>query len=79
MVGGCFYLGVPSLTENVPGPARRDRFRLIDAHMKCLWPSECGTYSKRKERTEKREVFKKKREERWFSLFLFGWGSGEPG
>ena len=32
MVGGCFYLGVPSLTENVPGPARRDRFRLIDAH-----------------------------------------------
>jgi hypothetical protein len=37
---------VPSashLTENVPGPARKDSFRLIDAHMKCLRPSECGT------------------------------------
>jgi hypothetical protein len=40
---GCYPVGV-HLTENVPGPAacpypRKDNFRLIDTHMKCLWPS----------------------------------------
>jgi hypothetical protein len=53
---------VPSaslLTENVPGPAGKDRFRLIDAHMKCLWPSECGCVVRKKEgeHNEKREAF----------------------
>ena len=53
---------VPSaslMTENVPGPAGKDRFRLIDAHMKCLWPSECGCVVRKKEgeHNEKREAF----------------------
>ena len=49
---------VPSashLTENVPGPARKDRFRLIDAHMKrmkCLWPSECGIRKRKATRSQ---------------------------